>query len=55
MATKKAKTAQKTSADKGQLCPDCGSDLRVVKFAGAGKRGMFWVCEKNCGYTKRTK
>ena len=55
MATKKAKTAQKTRADQQELCPECGADVRAVKFAGAGKRGMFWVCEKGCGYTKRTK
>ncbi len=55
MATKKAKTAQKTSTDEKDLCPQCGADVRAVKFAGSGKRGMFWVCEKDCGYSKRTK
>ncbi len=55
MASKKAKTAQKATAADKQVCPECEADVRVVKFVGAGKRGMFWVCDKDCGYTKRTK
>ena len=57
MAEKKAKTAEKSGADqqKKHLCPSCGSDSRVVQYTGFGPRGFFWVCEKACGYTKRTR
>lgn len=55
MGVKKAKTAQKAGVADKPVCPECGADVRVVKFAGAGKRGMFWVCDKACGYEKRTK
>ena len=57
MAEKKAKTAEKSSADqqKKHLCPSCGAESRVVQYTGFGPRGFFWVCEKTCGYTKRTR
>jgi len=29
--------------------------IRVVQYTGFGPRGFFWVCEKACGYTKRTR
>jgi hypothetical protein len=57
MAEKKAKTAQKSGAD-AQLkrtCPTCGSESRVTYFTGAGRKGFFWVCDKNCGYIARTR
>jgi ribosomal protein L37AE/L43A len=57
VAEKKAKTAEK-SADALQrkhICPSCGSESRVVQYTGFGPRGFFWVCEKACGYTKRTR
>lgn len=56
MAEKKAKTAQKDKSNVAKhMCPSCGSESRVVQYAGAGPRGFFWVCEKNCGYTLRTR
>src|SRR5215510_4773534 len=56
MAEKKAKTAEKGGdAARKLLCPSCGAETRVVQYAGAGPRGFFWVCEKNCGYTRRTR
>ncbi len=56
MAEKKAKTAEKGGdAGKKHLCPSCGAESRVVQYAGAGPRGFFWVCDKNCGYTQRTR
>jgi ssDNA-binding Zn-finger/Zn-ribbon topoisomerase 1 len=57
MAEKKAKTAQK-SADavaRSHACPQCGSDSRVIYFTGFGPKGFFWVCEKDCGYSERTR
>jgi hypothetical protein len=56
MAEKKAKTAEKNAdAMRKHLCPSCGSESRVVQYVGSGPRGFFWVCDKNCGYTKRTR
>lgn len=55
MGAKKAKTAQKTSTQQKHVCPDCGSDARIVMFAGYGDRGLFWVCDKACGYKQRTR
>jgi hypothetical protein len=56
MADKKAKTAEKGAEGGRKLaCPACGAESRVVEFTGYGPRGFFWVCEKNCGYTKRTR
>ena len=56
MAEKKAKTAEKAGdAGRKLLCPSCGAESRVVEYTGFGPRGFFWVCEKNCGYTKRTR
>ena len=56
MAEKKAKTAEK-GGDVGpsRKCPRCQAETRVVQFAGFGPRGFFWVCEKNCGFTERTR
>ncbi|MEE8312144.1 MAG: hypothetical protein V3R77_07795 [Candidatus Binatia bacterium] len=51
----KAKTAQQVSGEEKRTCPDCSSDVRVVRYAGFGPRGLFWVCDKNCGYTQRTR
>jgi hypothetical protein len=37
-------------------CPKCGSDSRVTYFTGYGpQKGYFWVCDKACGYTARTR
>ena len=55
MATKKAKTAIKGGIAEKPTCPDCGSEIRVVRYAGFGPKGLFWVCEKTCGYLKRTR
>jgi len=55
MGAKKAKTAQKTSTQQKHVCPDCGSEARIVMYAGYGDRGLFWVCEKSCGYKQRTR
>jgi hypothetical protein len=56
MAEKKAKTAEKGGeATRQLLCRSCGAETRVVQFAGFGPRGFFWVCEKNCGFTERTR
>jgi len=55
MGAKKAKTAQKTSSQQKHVCPDCGSEARIVMYAGYGDRGLFWVCEKACGYKQRTR
>lgn len=51
----KAKTAQKTSAMAKRECPDCNAEVRVVRYAGFGPRGLFWVCEKSCGFMERTR
>jgi len=55
MAEKKAKTAQKANPIERHACPSCGSDSKVTYFTGFGPRGFFWVCEKACGYTARTR
>ncbi|GBD26992.1 hypothetical protein HRbin30_02335 [bacterium HR30] len=55
MAEKKAKTAEKGGVQEKRSCPNCGADVRVVKFTGFGPHGFFWVCDKNCGYTRRTR
>jgi ribosomal protein S27AE len=55
MAEKKAKTAEKSTAAQKHSCPSCGSESRVTFFAGHGPKGLFWVCDKNCGYTERTR
>jgi hypothetical protein len=56
MAEKKAKTAQKGSAVAHRhVCPNCGSDSRVTYYTGFGPKGLFWVCEKACGYKARTR
>lgn len=56
MAERKAKTAEsRGSGGKKVACPDCGSDARIVQYAGYGPRGFFWVCEKECGFMRRTR
>jgi len=56
MAEKKAKTAEKGGdAIRKRICPSCGAESRVVQFTGYGPHGFFWVCEKSCGYTQRTR
>ena len=56
MAEKKAKTAEKAGeAGRKRLCPTCGAESRVVMLTGFDRRGFFWVCDKNCGYTERTR
>ena len=55
MAEKKAKTAEKGGAAlQKRTCPSCNADVKVYKYAGWGPTGLFWVCEKNCGYAERT-
>jgi transcription elongation factor Elf1 len=56
MAEKKARTAAKNrdAAVFKHVCPSCGAESKVTKFAGYGRRGFFLVCEKNCGYIART-
>lgn len=54
----KAKTAQKGKGGNSgkRVCPVCGSDSRVVQFAGFGKKGFYWVCENgSCDYSVRTR
>jgi hypothetical protein len=57
MAEKKAKTAQKSGASSNRhACPSCGADSKVTYFTGYGAhKGLFWVCEKACGYMARTR
>ena len=57
MADKKAKTAEKSGgvAQAKHSCPSCGSESRVTYFTGFGRKGYFWVCDKNCGYAERTR
>lgn len=56
MAEKKAKTAEKSRAALNKrLCPSCNAESRVTYFTGFGRKGFFWVCDKNCGYIERTR
>jgi hypothetical protein len=55
MAEKKAKTAESRGASRKNVCPSCSADTRVVFYTGFGRKGFFWVCEKNCGYSARTR
>ncbi len=55
MGAGKAKTAQKRTDGEAVVCPDCGGELRVVMFAGYGDKGLFWVCDKDCGFKRRTR
>lgn len=55
MAEKKVKTAAKGSRSQKQNCPSCGSDCRVVLYAGFGKTGYFWTCDADCGFMQRTR
>ena len=57
MAEKRAKTAEKSGAAAASkhFCPTCNVESRVTYFAGHGRKGFFWVCDKNCGYMSRTR
>ncbi|HYB91849.1 MAG TPA: hypothetical protein VEC38_12475 [Candidatus Binataceae bacterium] len=56
MAEKKAKTAERTGeVHHKHICPNCGAESKVTKFAGYGRRGFYLVCEKACGYIGRTR
>ena len=51
MAEKKAKTAEKNAGlQQKHICPSCGAESKVTKFAGFGRKGFYLVCEKACGY-----
>ncbi len=52
----KAKTAQKGKppGPSQKICPTCGAASRVVQFAGFGKKGFYWVCEKNVEHAVTT-
>ena len=56
MAEKKAKTAE-SGGDAGRkhMCPNCNAESKVIFYTGYGKKGFFWVCDKNCGYSARTR
>lgn len=54
----KAKTAQKADASRAKrVCPTCegGAEMRVIQFAGYGRKGFFWVCEKNPDHVTSTR
>ncbi|HUO03748.1 MAG TPA: hypothetical protein VMU16_01000 [Candidatus Binataceae bacterium] len=57
MAEKKAKTAEKGAGavQLKHMCPSCGAESKVTKFAGYGRKGFYLVCEKNCGFIGRTR
>ena len=55
MAEKKAKTAEKGAGVFKRACPSCGAESRVTFFTGFGRKGYFWVCDKNGGYQERTR
>jgi ribosomal protein L37AE/L43A len=56
VATKKAKTAIKGGIAEKPQCPNCASEIRIVRYAGFGPKGLFWVCDdKKCGYKRRTR
>ena len=53
----KAKTAQKgkEAGPAKRDCPTCGGESRVMQFAGFGKKGFYWVCDKNAEHTVKTR
>jgi hypothetical protein len=56
MAEKKAKTAESRGAGSSKhACPSCSAEAKVIFYTGFGRKGFFWVCEKNCGYSARTR
>jgi hypothetical protein len=56
VAQGKAKTAEKSGeVNAKHFCPSCAAESRVMQFAGVGRKGFFWVCDKNCGYVERTR
>ncbi len=48
-------TAIKGGVAEKPTCPDCGAEIRVVRYTGFGPKGLFWVCDKTCGYMLRTR
>lgn len=51
----KAKTAQKNrDVSNKRACPVCGAESKVMQFTGFGKKGFFWVCDKNAEHQVRT-
>ena len=54
---KKAKTGEKAGRQltAKHRCPKCESDSHIVRYAGFGPNGLFWVCDKECGYVMRTR
>jgi hypothetical protein len=55
MAARHAKTAQKRTTETVPVCPACSGSLQAVRLAGSGHNGMFWVCENQCGFNRRTR
>jgi len=54
--TKAKKTAEKNvGLRQKHICPNCGAESKVTKFAGFGRKGFYLVCEKNCGFVGRTR
>ena len=53
MALKNPRSASKSEPASGYECAECGAELKVVRFAGAGEKGLFWHCGK-CGFKRRT-
>lgn len=53
----KAKTAQKADALRlKRFCQTCdGAEMKVMQFAGYGRKGFFWVCEKNTEHVTPTR
>lgn len=53
----RGKTAQKgkEAGPAQRICPTCGALSRVVQFAGFGKKGFYWVCEKNVEHAVTTR
>lgn len=53
---KKAKTGEKSGREFGtkHMCPNCNVEAHIVRYAGFGQKGLFWVCDKECGYSMRT-
>jgi len=55
MAEKKKTAEKNVGIEQRHVCPSCGADARVTKFAGFGRKGFYLVCEKNCGFVGRTR
>lgn len=52
----KAKIAQREKGTTNKrTCPICPAEIRVARFAGYGKKGFYWTCDKDgCDYTQPT-